>query len=61
MNTEVGGGSRSLKSLTGLISTTLVCLVLERRRLGGRMVVRPGHPVRRGGRAARWPPRCRCS
>ena len=29
MNTETGGGSRSLKSLTSLISTTLVLLVLD--------------------------------
>ena len=29
MNTEVGGGSRSLKSLGPLISSTLVCLALS--------------------------------
>ena len=29
MNTELGGGSRSLKSLGGLISTTLVLLVIS--------------------------------
>jgi methyl-accepting chemotaxis protein len=28
MNTEVGGGSRTLRSFTGLITATLVCLVL---------------------------------
>src|SRR4051812_38903341 len=29
MNTEVGGGSRSLKSLSSLISSTLICLALS--------------------------------
>jgi len=28
MNTEVGGGSRSLKSMTGLVTASLVFLVL---------------------------------
>ena len=28
MNTEVGGGSRALKSMTGLITTALVCVAL---------------------------------
>ena len=61
MNTEVAGGSRTLKSLNNLITATLVCVVL------GALAWRCGVPARprrcciSPPARSRWPPPCRCS
>ena len=50
------GGSRSLKSLTGLISADAGVPGAERRRLGGRLVVRPASCCTPSPACWHWPP-----